>query len=245
MLKMSRENLSSLAAALVLGVMVFNVSAHATEAAVDPKIHRTAAASAENFKPIEPPDDADRWYIGSIPDDPYDIPTVDRSRLRADLRRETVDAPEDYPVNTIVVDIDARHLFFYQGDGTAIRYGIGVGRRGFSWQGVASVGRKGAWPEWIPTATMRSIIPDLPASMEGGLDSPLGARALYLYQNGQDILFRIHGTTEPWTIGEQVSSGCVRMLNEDIVDLYNRVSIGAKVILHNSKYMATRVSQSG
>ena len=92
---------------------------------------------------------------------------------------------------------------------------------------------------------MRSIIPDLPASMEGGLDSPLGARALYLYQNGQDILFRIHGTNEPWTIGEQVSSGCVRMLNEDIVDLYNRVSVGAKVILRNSKYMATRVSQSG
>ena len=240
-----RGNSFGLGAALVLGVIAFNVSAHATEAGADPKIHRAAAASAENFQPIEPPEDADRWYIGSIPDDPYDIPTVDRSRLRADLRRETVDAPEDYPANTIVVDIDARHLFFYQGDGTAIRYGIGVGRRGFSWQGVASVGRKGAWPEWIPTATMRSIIPDLPASMEGGLDSPLGARALYLYQNGQDILFRIHGTNEPWTIGEQVSSGCVRMLNEDIVDLYNRVSVGAKVILHNSKYMATRVSQSG
>jgi lipoprotein-anchoring transpeptidase ErfK/SrfK len=245
MLKKSRGNLFDLGAALILGVMVFNVSAHATEAAADLKAHRTAAANAENFQPIEAPDDADRWYIGSIPDDPYDIPTVDRSRLRADLRRETVDASEDYPANTIVVDIDARHLFFYQGDGMAIRYGIGVGRRGFSWQGVASVGRKGAWPEWIPTATMRSIIPDLPASMEGGLDSPLGARALYLYQNGQDILFRIHGTNEPWTIGEQVSSGCVRMLNEDIVDLYNRVSVGAKVILHTSKYMATRVSQSG
>ena len=244
-MNVTRANSFGLRAALILGAMAFYGSVHATETGADPKIHRAAAASAENFQPIEPPEDADRWYIGSIPDDPYDIPTVDRSRLRADLRRETVDAPEDYPANTIVVDIDARHLFFYQGDGTAIRYGIGVGRRGFSWQGVASVGRKGVWPEWTPTATMRSIIPDLPVSMEGGLDSPLGARALYLYQNGQDILFRIHGTNEPWTIGEQVSSGCVRMLNEDIVDLYNRVSVGAKVILHNSKYMATHVSQSG
>lgn len=245
MLNVTRANSFGLGAALLLGAMVFCASAHASETGTDAKIHRVAAASAENFQPMDPPEDADQWYIGSLPDEPYNIPLVDRSRLRADLRRETVDAPEDYPANTIVVDIDGRHLFFYQGDGTAIRYGIGVGRRGFSWQGVASVGRKGAWPEWIPTATMRSIIPDLPASMEGGLDSPLGARALYLYQNGQDILFRIHGTNEPWTIGEQVSSGCVRMLNEDIVDLYNRVSVGAKVILHNSKYMATRVSQSG
>jgi len=212
-------------------------SAHAKDSGAEAKTRHTPATVTEPYQPIEPPEDADQWYIGSIPDDPIDIPTVDRSRLRADLRREVVDAPEDYPANTIVVDIDARHLFYYQGDGTAIRYGIGVGRRGFSWQGTASIGRKAVWPDWTPTATMRSIIPDLPASMEGGLDSPLGARALYLYQNGQDILFRIHGTNEPWTIGEQVSSGCVRMLNEDIVDLYNRVAIGAKVILHNSTVM--------
>ena len=240
-----RSSSIGLLAAIAIGVMAAQSAASAKDAGVDPKVHKTAAASAENFQPIDPPEDADQWYIGSIPDDPYNIPTVDRSRLRADLRRETIEATEDFPANTIVVDIDARHLFFYSGDGTAIRYGIGVGRRGFSWQGVASIGRKGVWPEWIPTATMRSIIPDLPVSMEGGLDSPLGARALYLYQNGQDILFRIHGTNEPWTIGEQVSSGCVRMLNEDIVDLYNRVPVGAKVILRNSKYTATRVSQSG
>jgi lipoprotein-anchoring transpeptidase ErfK/SrfK len=224
-------------ATLALSVMASAYSAHAKDSGAEAKTHRTPATNTETYQTIEPPEDADQWYIGSIPDDPFDIPTVDRSRLRADLRREVVDAPEDYPANTIVVDIDARHLFYYQGDGTAIRYGIGVGRRGFSWQGATSIGRKAVWPDWTPTATMRSIIPDLPASMEGGLDSPLGARALYLYQNGQDILFRIHGTNEPWTIGEQVSSGCVRMLNEDIVDLYNRVAIGAKVILHNSTVM--------
>jgi len=240
---MMRGSTSLLIAAFGWALVVTGPQAFATETGAETKT-RVATASAENFQPVPPPDDADQWYVGSIPDEPYDIPTIDRSRLRADLRRETITAESDYPANTIVVDVDSRHLFFYPGNGTAIRYGIGVGRRGFSWQGNASVGRKGVWPDWTPTATMRSLIPNLPASMEGGVDSPLGARALYLYQNGQDILFRIHGTNEPWTIGEQVSSGCIRMLNEDVADLYNRVEIGAKVILHNSKYAATRVSQS-
>jgi lipoprotein-anchoring transpeptidase ErfK/SrfK len=227
------------------GVLAGVLSASASEKGAEQKPLKSPSLVAESYQPMEPPEDADQWYIGTIPDDPIDIPRVDPSRIRADLRRETVEAPEDMAANTIVVDIDGRHLFYYPGDGTAIRYGIGVGRRGFSWQGNAVVGRKASWPDWIPTATMRTIIPDLPASMEGGLDSPLGARALYLYLNGQDSLFRIHGTNEPWTIGEQVSSGCIRMLNEDIVDLYDRVSVGAKVILRNSKYMAARVSQSG
>ncbi|MFM8608509.1 MAG: L,D-transpeptidase [Hyphomicrobiales bacterium] len=231
-------------AALGLCALALSVPAFATDVTSENNGARIQLASTEAYHSVEPPDDADQWYVGSIPDEPYDIPKIDRSRLRADLRRETVSAPEDMPANTIVVDIDNRHLFFYPGDGTAIRYGIGVGRRGFSWQGNASVGRKGVWPDWIPTQTMRALIPNLPASMEGGLDSPLGARALYLYKNGQDILFRIHGTNEPWTIGEQVSSGCIRMLNEDVADLYNRVEIGAKVILRNSKYASTRVSQS-
>ena len=240
---MMRGSTFLMISAFGLGLIVSVPSAFATETDAETKI-RTASPNTGAFQPIAPPDDADQWYVGSIPDEPYDIPLVDRSKLRSDLLRQTVTAPEEYPANTIVVDIDGRHLYFYPGDGTAIRYGIGVGRRGFSWQGNASVGRKGAWPDWIPTANMRALIPNLPASMEGGVDSPLGARALYLYQNGQDILFRIHGTNEPWTIGEQVSSGCVRMLNEDVADLYNRVEIGAKVILHNSKYAATRISQS-
>jgi len=231
-------------AALGLCALAVSLPAFATEVTSEGSGATIQLASTETYHSVEPPDDADQWYVGSIPDEPYDIPKIDRSRLRADLRRETVSAPEDMPANTIVVDIDNRHLFFYPGDGTAIRYGIGVGRRGFSWQGNASIGRKGVWPDWIPTPTMRALIPNLPASIEGGLDSPLGARALYLYQNGQDILFRIHGTNEPWTIGEQVSSGCVRMLNEDVADLYNRVEISTKVILRNSKYASTRVSQS-
>lgn len=173
------------------------------------------------------------WYIGELPDAPYPIPLVDRSKMRPELMRQAVLFVGNEVPGTIIVDIDQRFLYFVEGKGLAIRYGIGVGRRGFSWRGVAEVGRKGVWPDWSPTTTMRRIIPNLPVRMAGGIDSPLGARALYLYQNGQDILFRIHGTNEPWSIGEQVSSGCIRLLNEDIYDLYGRTKTGATVIVRN------------
>lgn len=177
-----------------------------------------------------PPEDYDdSWYIGSIPDQPFDIPLVDRTRMKPELMRQTVPYSGGEKVGTIVVNIDERFLYLVQSDNTALRYGIGVGRQGFSWRGIAEVGRKGVWPEWRPTSTMKRVLKGLPEHMAGGVDSPLGARALYLYQNGHDILFRIHGTNEPWSIGEQVSSGCVRMLNEDIFDLYNRVKTGTVV----------------
>jgi lipoprotein-anchoring transpeptidase ErfK/SrfK len=173
------------------------------------------------------------WYIGELSDTPHPIPLVDRSKMRPELMRQAVPFVGNEAPGTIIVDIDQRFLYFVEGRGLAIRYGIGVGRLGFSWRGVAEVGRKGAWPDWSPTSTMRRIIPNLPARVAGGIDSPLGARALYLYQNGQDILFRIHGTNEPWSIGEQVSSGCIRLLNEDIYDLYGRTKTGATVIVRN------------
>ena len=176
------------------------------------------------------------WYIGVLPDTPYDIPLVDRSKMKPEFMRQTVSFASNESVGAIVVDIDNRFLYLIEGSGMAIRYAIGVGRQGFSWHGSATVGRKGIWPDWTPTSTMRKIIPGLPARMAGGVDSPLGARALYLYQNGQDILFRIHGTNEPWSIGERVSSGCVRMLNEDIYDLYQRVKVGASVFVRNAKH---------
>ena len=173
------------------------------------------------------------WYIGELSDTPHPIPLVDRSKMRPELMRQAVPFVGNEAPGTIIVDIDQRFLYFVEGRGLAIRYGIGVGRLGFSWRGVAEVGRKGVWPDWSPTSTMRRIIPNLPARVAGGIDSPLGARALYLYQNGQDILFRIHGTNEPWSIGEQVSSGCIRLLNEDIYDLYGRTKTGATVIVRN------------
>ena len=174
------------------------------------------------------------WYIGSLDDEPFDIPLVDRRRMKPEFERQTVDYAGSERPGTIVVDIDDRFLYLVQPEGQAIRYGIGVGRQGFSWRGAAYVGRKGVWPAWSPTRTMVSLKPELPRYRDSGLDNPLGARALYLYQNGGDTLFRIHGTNEPWSIGEQVSSGCVRMLNEDVLDLYNRVPVGTTVLVRRN-----------
>jgi lipoprotein-anchoring transpeptidase ErfK/SrfK len=174
------------------------------------------------------------WYVGVMNDAPYDIPLVDRSRMKPEYRRQTVTYTGSERPGTIVVDIDQRFLYLVEPGNQAIRYAIGVGREGFSWRGVATVGRKGVWPAWSPTTTMVSLKPQLPRFRRPGLDNPLGARALYLYQNGADTLFRIHGTNEPWSIGEAVSSGCVRMLNEDVLDLYNRVPVGTTVLVRRN-----------
>ncbi len=135
------------------------------------------------------------------------------------------DGPE--APGTIVVDTPRKFLYFVHGRGRAIRYGIGVGRPGFEWAGVKSVSRKSEWPDWTPPAEMLARRPDLPRHMDGGPANPLGARALYLGSS----LYRIHGTNEPHTIGQNVSSGCIRMMNDDVVDLYDRVHVGAKVVV--------------
>jgi lipoprotein-anchoring transpeptidase ErfK/SrfK len=128
---------------------------------------------------------------------------------------------------TIVVDTTNKFLYLVEGQGRALRYGIGVGRPGFLWSGIKTVTAKREWPDWIPPAEMLARRPDLPRFMPGGVDNPLGARALYLGSS----LYRIHGSNEPWTIGTNVSSGCIRMRNEDVTDLYGRVKIGAKVVV--------------
>ena len=128
---------------------------------------------------------------------------------------------------TIVVDTPNKFLFLVQGDGKALRYGIGVGRPGFTWSGVKQISAKKEWPAWTPPPDMLVRRPDLPRHMEGGPQNPLGARAMYLGSS----LYRIHGSNEPWTIGTNVSSGCIRMRNEDVIDLYSRVNVGAKVIV--------------
>jgi len=142
-----------------------------------------------------------------------------------------VDYDGGYAEGTIVIDSRARYLYLVEAGGKARRYGIGVGREGFGWSGRARIGRKAEWPRWTPPAEMRKRQPYLPVSMEGGPHNPLGARALYLYRNGADSLYRIHGSNEPWTIGRAVSSGCFRMRNEDVVDLYERVPVGAQVVV--------------
>jgi lipoprotein-anchoring transpeptidase ErfK/SrfK len=143
------------------------------------------------------------------------------------IPREVVPFEGRYGRGTIVISTSERRLYYVLGNGQAIRYGIGVGRPGFAWSGVKTVAMKREWPDWRPPAEMLRRRPDLPRYMVGGVDNPLGARAMYL----GGTLYRIHGSNEPDTIGQAVSSGCIRMTNEDVVDLYNRVRVGTKVVV--------------
>ena len=157
---------------------------------------------------------------------PRVVRTVDRAFLPA-----LVDDPTGESPGTIVVDTKQRYLYLVLADGKAQRYGVGVGREGFGWTGRVAVGRKAEWPTWTPPAEMRKRQPHLPVSMKGGPNNPLGARALYLYDGGRDTIFRIHGSNEPGTIGHAVSSGCIRMRNEDVIELYSRAPVGTRVVV--------------
>jgi len=143
------------------------------------------------------------------------------------IPREVVDYPTARVAGTIVVNTGQRRLYYVLGGGKAIRYGIAVGMEGYAWSGVSTVAAKREWPDWTPTPDILRRLPHLPGHMAGGPDNPLGARALYL----GDTLYRIHGTNEPWKLGGNVSSGCIRLSNDDIIDLYNRTKIGATVIV--------------
>jgi lipoprotein-anchoring transpeptidase ErfK/SrfK len=142
-----------------------------------------------------------------------------------------VDDPTGEKPGTIVIDTRSRYLYLVLADGKAQRYGVGVGREGFGWSGRVRIGRKAEWPTWTPPAEMRKRQPYLPVSMVGGPGNPLGARAMYLYDGGRDTMFRIHGSNEPWTIGHAVSSGCIRMRNEDVIQLYSHVGVGTQVVV--------------
>jgi lipoprotein-anchoring transpeptidase ErfK/SrfK len=132
---------------------------------------------------------------------------------------------------TIVVDPDARFLYYVLPEGKAIRYGVTVGEEALAWSGVAKVGRLAEWPDWIPTAEIQRRMGPFPARVPGGPANPLGARGIYLYEGNKDTLFRIHGTNQPELIGTAISSGCIRMTNEDVIDLYSRVKVGSPVVV--------------
>ena len=151
----------------------------------------------------------------------------DGTELPAHLRRQVVDFRTTEAAGTVIIDTPNTYLYYVLGGGKAIRYGIGVGREGFTWSGVQTVARKAEWPDWIPPAEMLQRQPYLPRFMAGGPGNPLGARAMYL----GGTIYRIHGTNQPSTIGGQVSSGCIRMVNDDVIDLYGRVNVGAKVVV--------------
>jgi len=141
--------------------------------------------------------------------------------------RQTIDYDGPYGPNTIVIDTSERRLYYVLNSGKALKYGVGVGREGFQWAGTHRITRKAEWPGWTPPAAMRKRQPGLPTYMEGGPNNPLGARAMYI----GSTLYRIHGSNQPWTIGHAVSSGCIRMTNDDVIDLYDKVGVGTKVVV--------------
>jgi lipoprotein-anchoring transpeptidase ErfK/SrfK len=174
---------------------------------------------------IQPADAAAQRFFDPITRSWQEV-TPGRSS-RNPVPREVIDYDGPYGPNTIIVDTSERRLYFVLGDGRAIRYGVGVGRQGFQWSGTHRITRKAEWPGWTPPAAMRKRQPGLPTYMEGGPNNPLGARAMYI----GSTLYRIHGSNQPWSIGQAVSSGCIRMTNDDVIDLYEQVAVGTKVVV--------------
>ena len=185
-----------------------------------------APASAEPFALASPNSYPSSVFAPVLRDDPRDS-AVARETLAPRLQRQVVDYPFGEAPGTVIIDTPNTHLYLVLGNGKALRYGIGVGREGFTWAGVESISRMAEWPDWIPPSEMIARQPYLPRFVAGGPGNPLGARALYLGKT----LYRIHGTNQPSTIGKYVSSGCIRMTNEDVTDLYSRVKLGAKVVV--------------
>jgi len=189
--------------------------------------------------PPEPkgPPSAYLAMYGPMPAEKFPIPAVDLTKVPEKLWRRQVDYTGPYPVGTVVVNTHTFFLHLVQEGGKAMRYGVGLGRQGFEWSGEGRIQWKQTWPKWTPPAEMIERQPELEqwsadnGGMPPGLDNPLGARALYIFQNGEDTLYRIHGSPEYWTIGKAVSSGCVRLMNQDIIDLYNRVPSGSRLIV--------------
>jgi lipoprotein-anchoring transpeptidase ErfK/SrfK len=174
-------------------------------------------ASEANLKP------RDRQLLARAPYAKAIIPTP--------YQRHIVDYPRKEQAGSIVIDSNARYLYYVLPGGKAIRYGVTVGEEALAWSGVAKVGRMEEWPSWVPTEEIKKRIAGTPNFVGPGPHNPMGARALYLYQNGKDTLYRIHGTNQPEYIGQAISSGCIRMTNEDVIDLYNRVKDGAVVVV--------------
>lgn len=169
--------------------------------------------------------DAKTMYAGFV-DEGFALPAIPVEKLKPEWRRQVVVDPTGEAPGTIVVKVNERHLYWVQDGGDAIRYGVGVGKAGFEWNGRAVIQYTKKWPTWTPPKEMIARKPEVAkwaSGQPGGLENPLGARALYIFRDNQDTGFRVHGSPEWWTIGTQASSGCIRMMNQDVIDLYNRV----------------------
>jgi lipoprotein-anchoring transpeptidase ErfK/SrfK len=214
--------LSQIASVLALAAMLGACSA---SMGTQPEL----AATNQRFSP-----DVLRRYA-ALTDEPFPVAAISQTDLKPDYVRRVVDYETHEQPGTLIVDPHHRYLYLVMEGGQAMRYGVGVGKAGMEFTGSAIVGRKANWPRWTPTPDMLRREPERngrwAGGMAGGVGNPLGARALYLFKNGQDTLYRIHGTVEPWSIGEAVSSGCIRMLNQDVIDLHRRVPVGARVVV--------------
>ena len=202
--------------------------------------NQTATFGEAQVTPVKPP------RYAALSDATYSIPEVAAEAIDPAFVRQRVRYATEHSPGTIVVDPGAKFLYLVIEGGYAMRYGIGVGREGFGWSGSADVRRKAEWPTWTPPAAMIARQPELEAyrrGMKPGVENPLGARALYLFQNGKDTLYRIHGTNEPESIGKNVSSGCVRLLNQDVIDLFNRTPVGAKVVVLPARTPSSRAGE--
>ena len=225
---MSRINLSAPPGALtrraiVLGAPLFLAACNTT-----------ARSGADLKSALPDPQTSYASMYAAVPDEKFPLPAVDTTRIPQAFLRQEVRYGMPHPVGSIVVDPYSHYLYLVLEGDCALRYGIGVGRDGFAWSGTAVVQYKRAWPKWTPPAEMILRQPELEQWRHGmppGLSNPLGARALYLFQDGRDTLYRIHGTNEPHSIGKSVSSGCIRLLNQDIIDLFNRVPDGSQVVV--------------
>ena len=197
-----------------------------------------ASTSKNPLKTVEiPNDNVIRNMYGSLPNEQFPISAVDLNKFDKRFYRQQIDYPTAEKVGTVIVDTAHFYLYLIESDGTAMRYGVGLGRAGFEWSGRARIAWRREWPTWTPPNEMIERQPELEkysvrnGGMPPGLDNPLGARALYLFEGKVDTLYRLHGTQQPGTIGKAVSSGCVRLLNHDIIDLYNRVKLGASIVV--------------
>ena len=199
-----------------------NRSLALTALAVTAFVGAAAPASAQSYAAMEPDRYPNAVFAPALRDD-----TTSDAAQPAQFRRQVVDYPTREAAGTVVIDTPNTYLYFVLGGGKALRYGIGVGREGFTWSGTETISRTAEWPDWHPPAEMIARQPYLPRFMAGGPGNPLGARALYL----GNTQYRIHGTNDPTTIGHQVSSGCIRLTNEDVTDLFGRVHAGTKVVV--------------
>ena len=175
-----------------------------------------------------------RRMYGEMSAEQHRLPAMNTRRVSPEFLRQEVSYNGKEKAGTIVIDTSGHHLYYILGEGRAVRYGIGVGRDGFGWSGDVKIGRKAQWPGWTPPVSMQKRDPEAAkwaAGMPGGITNPLGARAMYLYKGGRDTIYRIHGTNAPATIGRSMSSGCIRMFNHDVIDLYERAPVGTRVVV--------------